>query len=86
MELKDEKFNILQVAEQLFDNETLSEMSFSADEEPRMENEFEYDKEKGCECLPSCASIDYGVEISQSPDEYQKHLKAHGTYDPEDEE
>lgn len=46
-------------------------------------NDFEYEN---CDCLPSCSSIDYDVQISQSPIDIQKHLKAHNDfYDPDDE-
>ena len=42
-------------------------------------------KHKACRCLPSCASISYIPEISQSAVEIQKHLKANDVDDIEDE-
>jgi hypothetical protein len=40
---------------------------------------------KACTCLPSCSSIDYDVEISQSSIDIQSHLKANKVFEEEDE-
>jgi hypothetical protein len=40
---------------------------------------------KACTCLPSCSSIDYDVEISQSSIDIQRHLKANKVFEEEDE-
>lgn len=42
-------------------------------------------KHKACRCLPSCSSINYIPEISQSAVEVQKHLEANDIDDVDDE-
>lgn len=41
---------------------------------------------KSCNCLPSCTSIHYDVEISQSMLNLVQYYKANNMYDKEDEE
>lgn len=59
------------------------------DEENNYEDEKEYVDEEifeSCGCLPSCFSIDYNEQISQSPIDIIKHLKNNRDFEDGDDE